>query len=469
MKLAVLVAEDDALVRLTLGEALASAGHLVETVADGQAAAVRLAESRFDVVISDVWMPKLSGIGLFQDIKRHSPATSVILITAHGTVNDAVDSLKAGVDDYVTKPFDVSELLVRVERLGERQRVNHELCEARASLAGAGLKTKLIGRSQVMLSLVQRVQTIAPTDASLLIQGESGTGKELVARTVHEASARAAGPFVAVNCTAFPDGLIEAELFGHDGDPTGSVPRHEGRLQAARGGTLFLDEVGEIPLAVQAKLVEVLQEGSVEPGSSRVLPLDVRLICATHRNLKQMVAEGTFREDLYYRINVLDINVPPLRQRRLDLPLLVSHFYRKFARAGSELKMRPRAWAALMHHSFPGNVRELEHAIHHAVVLAQGSELDVAHLPLDIAGSEANGANSRPTAIPPLAVSIKDFERHCLIAALNATNGTKFKAANLLGISRKTLWEKLKIHQITDSNLDEDELAPGSERELGLH
>jgi DNA-binding NtrC family response regulator len=467
MKLAVLVAEDDALVRLTVGEALASAGHAVETVADGQSAVVRLSEARFDVVISDVWMPKLSGLGLFQNIKRHSPATSVILITAHGTVNDAVDSLKAGVDDYVTKPFDVSELLIRVERLGERQRVNHELREARASLAGAGLNARLIGRSQVMLSLMQRVQTIAPTDASLLIVGESGTGKELVARTVHEASARAAGPFVAVNCAAVPEALVEAELFGRAG---GALEPRAGRLEVAHGGTLFLDEVGEIPLSVQAKLLEVLGEGSVEPlGSNRTVPLDVRIICATHRNLKQMVAAGTFRQDLYYRINVLDISVPPLRQRRMDLPLLVSHFYRRFAKEGSELRMRPRAWAALMHHSFPGNVRELEHAIRHAVVLARGSELDLGHLPSDIAGGAAGGAGARAARIPPLAESIKDFERHCLIAALNATNGTKFKAANLLGISRKTLWEKLKVHRITDSNLEEeDELGPGSERELGL-
>jgi DNA-binding NtrC family response regulator len=469
MKLEVLIAEDDPLVRFTMREAIEAANHVVEAVADGHEAIERTTARTFDVVVSDVWMPKVSGLSLFHHIRKHSSRTGVILVTAHGSVSDAVDSLKAGVDDYLTKPFDIAELVIRVERLGERIRLHNELRAAKASLAVAGTEAKLIGKSQVMQGLVERIRTVAPTDASIVILGESGTGKELVARAVHESSSRAARPFIAVNCTAFPETLIEAELFGHErGAFTGATQRREGRFKAADGGTLLLDEVGEIPLSVQAKLLRVLQEGTIEPlGSHRSISLDVRLICATHRNLKQMIAAGTFREDLYYRLNVLDIHVPPLRNRRSDLPLLIAHFFRKFAGERGELKMHPRAWAALMHHSFPGNVRELEHAIHHACVLSQGAEIDVAHLPTDIRGREEQGGPEE-AKVRPLGDSIKDFERQCLIGALNATNGVKFKAARLLGISRKTLWEKLKAHQITDSNLDEED-GTGAISERDVH
>jgi len=301
-----------------------------------------------------------------------------------------------------------------------------------------------------MRSLIERVETIAPANASVLVVGESGTGKELVAKAVHEASTRASGPFVAVNCAAFPESLIEAELFGHErGAFTGATHRREGRFKAADGGTLLLDEVGEIPLSVQAKLLRVLQEGAVEPlGSNRQVELDVRLICATHRNLRQMVGAGTFREDLYYRLNVLDIHVPPLRRRRADLPLLVSHFHLRFAGDGIEPKIAPRAWAALMSHPFPGNVRELEHAIQHAVVLARGGEIDIWHLPYDLRG-DIDADEPAASAFRPLSESMRDFERQCLLVALNHSSGAKREAARLLGISRKTLWEKLKSHQIS--------------------
>jgi DNA-binding NtrC family response regulator len=275
---------------------------------------------------------------------------------------------------------------------------------------------------------------------------------------------------VAVNCAAFPESLIEAELFGHErGAFTGALQRRDGRFKAADGGTLLLDEVGEIPLSIQAKLLRVLQEGAIEPlGSHQPVRLDVRLICATHRNLKQMIATGGFREDLYYRLNVLDIHVPPLRSRRSDLPLLVSHFFRTFAVEKSDLKMDPAAWAALMRHSFPGNVRELEHAIHHAVVLSQGGRIELAHLPADVVG-RALAHHDGDSKTRPLAESMRDFERQCLISALNATDGVKFKAARMLGISRKTLWEKLKAHHITASDLDdEDEVEASSQRKVRL-
>jgi len=374
----------------------------------------------------------------------------VILVATRDLCLDAAQALKAGVDDHVTQPLNVQDLILRIERLGERRSVDSELRAAQASVATSGAGSKLIGRSPLMRALIERVETIAPANASVLVVGESGTGKELVARAVHEASARSSGPFVAVNCAAFPESLIEAELFGHErGAFTGATHRREGRFKAADGGTLLLDEVGEIPLSVQAKLLRVLQEGTVEPlGCNRALSLDVRLICATHRNLRQMVAAGTFREDLYYRLNVLDIHVPPLRRRRADLPLLVSHFYARFAEDQAVLKIAPRAWAALLSHSFPGNVRELEHAIQHAVVLARGGEIDIWHLPHELRGEIATDEPAAST-FRPLAESMRDFERQCLLVALHHSSGAKREAARLLGISRKTLWEKLKSHHIS--------------------
>jgi DNA-binding NtrC family response regulator len=464
MKLWVLIVEDDALVRATMRDTISEAGHVVEAVAGGAAAISRLREARFDVVITDVRMPNVDGLSVFRFVREHHRDSGVILITAHGDVNEAVEALKAGVDDYVIKPFDTAEMVIRAERLGARIQLSWDLREARAQLNGARLGNTLIGRSPILLALIQRIQTIAPSDAGVVIVGESGTGKELVARALHNASARASGSFIAVNCASFPETLIEAELFGHErGAFTGATHRRDGRFKAADNGTLFLDEVGEIPLSVQAKLLRVLQEGTIEPlGSNRPVATNVRIICATHRNLRQMIAAGAFREDLYYRLNVLDIQVPPLRDRRSDLPLLASHFYRRFAGEQKELRMQPRAWAAISNHSFPGNVRELEHAIHHAVVLAQGEEIQLAHLPTDIRGHQPE-EGAEPSRTRALADSMKDFERQCLIVALNATNGMKANAARLLGISRKTLWEKLKAHHISNSNLDEDEeLEPKS-------
>jgi DNA-binding NtrC family response regulator len=309
-----------------------------------------------------------------------------------------------------------------------------------------------------MTSLLEKIDIVAATDASVVILGESGTGKEVVARAIHGASARAAGPFVAINCAALPETLLEAALFGHRrGAFTGATADRDGCFRAAHGGTLLLDEIGELPLKAQVKLLRVLQEGTIEPlGSDRPQTIDVRILCATHRDLKQMVAAGSLREDLYYRINVLELHVPALRHRREDLTLLVNHFYRTYGGDRQEIEMSPIAWALLCNHAFPGNVRELEHAVHHAVVLSRGKPIDIEHLPFDIRG-RAEAAKAPARTVSRLADSMKAFERACLLAALEATDGVKFKAAQRLGISRKTLWEKLKAHQISAR---EDPAAP---------
>lgn len=378
-------------------------------------------------------------------------------MTAYAAVADAVSAMKDGALDYLTKPFDVDELKVRVQRFGERKALEAELHSARTALAQKDPSQIIVGRSPNMTRLLDLVQTIAESDAPVLITGESGTGKELVAKTIHQLSPRHAGAFVAVNCAAFPETLLEAELFGHErGAFTGAVKSRDGRFKAAHGGTLFLDEIAEIPPMAQAKLLRVLQEGYIEPlGTNRQVEVDVRVVSATHRNLKQWIKEGRFREDLYYRLNVLDVAIPPLRDRRGDMPILVEHFMKRMTRTGKEPpQIAPRAWAALSEYAFPGNVRELEHAIQRAVVLSRGSEIDLSHLPDDIAGPfrEERQAATQPTeGVRPLQVAIKEFEHQYLLRALAAADGKKARAADMLGISRKNLWEKLRSHEIQDA------------------
>ena len=305
-----------------------------------------------------------------------------------------------------------------------------------------------------MVQLLDLVETIADSDAPVLITGESGTGKELIAKTVHRLSGRRDGPFVAVNCAAFPETLLEAELFGHErGAFTGAVKARDGRFMAAKGGTLFLDEIAEIPPMAQAKLLRVLQEGLIEPlGTNNQMDVDVRVVSATHRNLKERIRDGLFREDLYYRLNVLDVAIPPLRDRRSDLPLLVEHFLTRLVKPGRETpSIAPRAWAAISEYAFPGNVRELEHAIQRAVVLSRGKEIDLEHLPEDLRGATdvPSGRTADDQApLRPLSTAVKEFEHQYLMRALSAAHGKKAKAAELLGISRKNLWEKLRAHEV---------------------
>ncbi len=309
-----------------------------------------------------------------------------------------------------------------------------------------------VGRSPAVLRLLEHVDTLAASDAPVLVTGASGTGKELIARRLHARSARGHEPFVAVNCAAFPETLLEAELFGHErGAFTGAVRRREGRFQAAHGGTLFLDEVAEIPPAGQAKLLRVLEEGAFEPlGTNRTVIVDVRIVSATHRDLRERIASGLFREDLYYRLKVLQLRVPALGERGDDVPLLVEHFLRRFAPPGRRPTPTPAALAAIGRYPFPGNVRELEHAIQHAVVLARGGEIDLEHLPPEIGSAAGPGEAPaappapEPRGVTPLALALAAFERDHLIRALRACGGRRARAAAALGISRKNLWERMR-------------------------
>jgi DNA-binding NtrC family response regulator len=366
------------------------------------------------------------------------------------------------------KPFDIDELLHHIARIDSTRSMRRELAEARRALVLRAPTNRLVGHSTPMRKLQTRIEMIAPSEAATLIMGESGTGKELVARLLHERSPRASKPFVAVNCAAFPETLIEAELFGYErGAFTGAVKRREGRFRAADGGTLFLDEIAELPLSAQAKLLRVLQDGTVEPlGTDSSIKVDVRVISATHRNLRERVAKRMFREDLFYRINVLDLTLPPLREREGDLPLLIQFFLDGFPKVdGKGQRSLPvlsaDAYAALLAYRFPGNVRELAHAIEHAVVLAGSEEITLDDLPAAIAEAAPPSisvpifleaaTSSTAAAVLPLVAAVRGFEKAHLRRALTATGGRRVKAAEMLGISRKSLWEKLRMYELEEA------------------
>ncbi len=456
----ILVVDDDQATRLSLSYALTDAGHKVTEAHDGEEAIALVAERIFDVAILDVRLPKVDGLTIFRRLRAKSPSTSVILMTAFATVPDAVASLRDGAYDYVTKPFDPEEFSLRViGHIAEHRALRQELEEARKLVASRDAGAPIIGHAPLMQRLIERVNTVAQSDAPVLIRGESGTGKELVAHTLHARSPRKNAAFVVVNCAAFPETLIDAELFGHDrGAFAGAVRPREGRFKAADGGTLLLDDIAELPMPAQAKLLRVLEEGLIQPlGTNDSVPVNVRVVSTTHCDLKERVAQGKFREDLYFRINVLDLNIPALRDRRADLPLLMAHFLRRFCPGRVPPGICSRAWSALMDYPFPGNVREFGQAIERAVVLAHGSEIDVQHLPADIvnfaaaAGAEAPASPSE-AAFRPLSVVAKEFEKQYLQRALELANGSKGHAAELLGISRKNLWEKLKVHGLGDGD-----------------
>jgi two-component system response regulator AtoC len=463
----ILLIDDEPELRQALSDVLTDAGHSITEVGDGLAAATLLAEKTFDVVLSDVHLPGIDGPTLLRTVRKDAPLTDFILMTAFADVAEAVAALKDGASDYLTKPFDLDELLHHIARIESTRSMRRELTEARRALSLRPPGNRLVGHSAQMMKIQSRIEMIAPSDAATLITGESGTGKELVARLLHERSPRAAKPFVAVNCAAFPDTLIEAELFGFErGAFTGAVKKRDGRFRAADGGTLFLDEIAELPLPAQAKLLRVLQDGTVEPlGTDTSVKVDVRLVSATHRNLREYIAKGAFREDLFYRINVLDVTLPPLRDREGDLPVLIEFFLDGFAKTDAGgIRRAPTlssdAYAALSAYRFPGNVRELDHAIEHAVVLAGLGEITLDHLPAAIAEAAPTGPIPAPisgapdgkaTVVMPLVAATREFEKAHLRRALAATGGKRVKAAEMLGISRKSLWEKLRMYDLEEA------------------
>ncbi|QDF98195.1 two-component system response regulator GlrR [Azoarcus sp. DD4] len=440
-----LVVDDDADLLRLLSMRLQANGYRVSTAASAEAALARLAVERVDLVLSDVRLPDRDGLALFEDIRRHYPALPVILLTAHGTIPDAVDATSRGVAGYLTKPFDSHDLLDRVKRALQLAAPQTRATDNAPAVSGGTEPYAfegMLSRSSRMHALFDETRLVAASDASVLIRGESGTGKELLARAIHRSSARAAAPFIAVNCGAIPENLLESELFGHvRGAFTGAIANRSGLFQAANGGTLFLDEIGDMPLPLQVKLLRVLQERAVRPvGATRSQPIDVRILSATHRDLDAELAAGRFREDLYYRINVVTLSLPTLAERREDIPLLAEHFLRQQAeRYDKPLRgFAPAALEALATAAWPGNLRQLQNVVEQTCALTT-----TPLIPLTLVERALR-------ATPPAALGYAEaklrFERNYLVQLLKLTEGRVADAARLAERNRTEFYRLLQRH-----------------------
>jgi two-component system response regulator HydG len=447
----VLLVDDEPLLLRSLRRILESDGHRTVLAETAQAALPLLVEPELDVVLVDLFLGHSSGMELLERVKRERPELEVIVMTGHATIESAVGCIRRGAFDYLAKPFDdIYRVRTTVGKALERRRLVRRNRELEEELCGRAATLALVGNSAPVRTLLRTIESLRHNESSVLLQGESGTGKELVARAIHAASPRAEGPFVPVDCGALPETIIESELFGNEkGAFTGALGA-QGLFRMADGGTLFLDEIGEIPLPVQAKLLRALQEREVRPlGAARTVPVDLRVVSATHRDLAEMVAAGRFRSDLYYRLNVVRLEVPPLRERREDVPLLVHHFLRKHGGAGA-LGIEDAALEMLVAAAWPGNVRELENAIESALALAPGPRLRVADFPHSRRGPGV--AASPPPADLPL--SLAAYERCVLERALAECGGDAREAARRLGIGRSTLYRKLARHGIRPAAAD---------------
>ena len=438
----VLVVDDEPSNVTSLEKTFAKEGMRV-LVADGAKRALELVRShRVQVVLTDLMMPGASGTDLLKAIKDMSPDTEVVLMTAYGTVENAVQAMREGAYDFVEKPLRRMSIVKSVRKAAERHSL---IAENRSLRQELRLLTnrEIIGQSQNLRRVLEVAGQAAPSSATVLILGESGTGKELLARFIHGKSARASGPFVGVNCSAIPESILEAELFGHErGAFTGATAKRDGRFAKARGGTLFLDEIGELTPAVQVKLLRVLQEGEYEPVGGDTVRADVRIVAATNRDLQAEVEAGRFREDLYYRLNVIAITAPPLRTRREDIPLLVDHFLGVYCRKNGRerLSVAPEAMTKLMDYAFPGNVRELENLVERSAVLCRGDTLELSDLPEAVAQAEQHAPEDLTIAI---GTPLEEVERRLIRSTLRHTNGDKTLAAQLLGISARTIYRKI--------------------------
>lgn len=440
----VLIVDDDAANLQSVQKILQREGWPTLAMADGREALAALRRERVAVLVTDLMMPGVDGLELLRTVQRTTPSTAVVVMTAYGTVETAVESMKAGAYDFVTKPLRRAELVRSVGRALERSRLHWENTALREELALAGQRRDIVGHSAAVRRAIDLLGQVAPARTTVLLQGESGTGKEVFARALHRLSGRT-GPFVAVNCAAIPESLVESELFGHErGAFTGAVARTDGRFQQADTGTLLLDEVGELPLGMQAKLLRVLQESEIQRvGSAQSQRVDVRVVAATNRDLEAEVQAGRFRADLFYRLHVIAIELPPLRARGEDIPGLAMHFLRRFAGENGKpvSAITPDAMAALQAWTWPGNVRELENAMERAVVLARSELITLAELPERIAHVDTEG----PSRVLHIAVGtpLEEVERLLITETLRLTGGDKRRAAGLLGMAVRTLYRRL--------------------------
>jgi two-component system response regulator AtoC len=453
MSKTVLVIDDEPNMRHMLTAVLKKAGYAVTGAADGLDALSILETRGFDLILCDVRMPRMDGLSFLKQITARGLNTTTIVMSAYGTIDTAVEAMKLGAVDYISKPFKPDEILVKLAQCEEKDRLQEENLRLREAVQETYSFQNMVAKSPAMAAIFETIRKIADYKTTVLITGESGTGKELIARAIHYNGARKDKPMVAVNCGGLPENLLESELFGYaKGAFTDAVKDKKGIFQEASGGTFFLDEIGELPLSLQVKLLRVLQDEMVRPlGGAEAAKVDVRIIAATAANLAEAVKEGTFRDDLFYRINVLHIEVPPLRDRKEDIPLLVHHFVEKFdKRLGKEITgIEPEALRALMACPWPGNVRQLENVIERTMVLTERSHIHISELPDEIRGHQAGIRPSWPSQETSLKANTMALEKALIERALRQTDNNRTHAARLLGISHPTLLSKMKTYGIS--------------------
>lgn len=453
-KFQILIVDDEKVQREMLEGFLVKQGYGAIAAADGQRALEKFKSGTFDLVLTDYRMPAMEGIQLLKEIKRLNPEAVVVIMTAYGTVGTAVTAMKEGAYDYLTKPIDLDELLLLIQRVEREVSLGQENRELKEQLREKFKVDFIVSASRRMEEALNLIGRVSQSPATVIILGESGTGKELIARAIHYSSARADKPFVKVNCAALPENLLESELFGHEkGAFTGAVARRIGRFEQADQGSIFLDEIGDLSPALQMKLLRVLQEKEFERlGSNQTIKSDVRVIAATNRNLEEAIKKGTFREDLYYRLNVVTISLPPLRERKEDIPLLMEHFLKKYNRENNKKvnSLSKEARDLLLRHEYPGNVRELENIIERAVVLCRGETLTTQDLPLNLRDSKTEAALERAREGRNLPDTLEEIERQLIAKALERSGGVQTKAAEELGISERVLRYKMKKYLIAE-------------------
>ncbi|HEX3586280.1 MAG TPA: sigma-54 dependent transcriptional regulator [Candidatus Angelobacter sp.] len=451
----ILIVEDEPRMRRLLEISLGEDGHSVQTAGDAESGLIHLRKESMDLVVTDLKLPGMNGLEFLHEGKRLNAALPFIVMTAYGSVETAVDAMKAGASDYVLKPFTMAEMKLVINKELDVQQVRDENRRLKEALGKRYHFQNIVGRSKKMQEVLALVERVAPTNSTVLIGGESGVGKDLIARAIHQNSRRASGPFIKINSTAIPDTLFESELFGFErGAFTGALASKPGKFELADKGTLFLDEIGDVPAPIQVKLLRVLQEREFERlGGTKTLKVDIRMIAATNRDLRAALEEGTFREDLYYRLNVVPIDIPPLREHKEDIPDLVNHFLARFA-ADNEKEIEgitPAAVSLLMEYHWPGNVRQLENSVERAVALSSGHVIDVDDIHLDSTHAKGGALSSAtPDQLLPEGMTLEQWEDNMIKEALRRANGNKSQAARLLGLSRNALRYRLSKLGVAD-------------------